>query len=124
MKHPRGFTLLEVIVALALMATVLVSSILAFARHHEQLKSADQRLEAVRIADGIVSQMIATQDGVPLRGQGAVLGKANWYWRTETVGATQIANVPLLVVRFQIVAAGAEPRELVSVNVVRAEKVQ
>lgn len=124
MKRTRGFTLLEVIVALVLLGSVLVGSMLAFASHHEQIRRAEKRLEAVRIADRILAELALSPDGIPARSRGAVTEKPNWLWVTEPVAAATLADVPVLVVRFRIFESGVAPRELVSVEVVKAERIQ
>ena len=97
-----GLTLLEVIVALALMGTVLVSSILAFSSHRRQLSVAQKRLEAIAIADELLARLQSQQGGVPVPSSGLVVGKPGWNWQTSVVGTTTIATVPLQVIRFEV----------------------
>ena len=98
-----AFTLLEVIVGLTLMATLLVSSLLAFAAHQRQRQFADNKLAAVAIADDMLNWMSGTPEGIPASGRGLVPGKPSWFWQTSVVGATAAANVPLQVIRFTII---------------------
>ena len=102
MNVRRGFTLLEVIVALALMGSVLVASLLAFSQHRKQLSMADKRIEATMIADQLVSQLSSQRDGIPVGARGIVAGKTNWIWQTSPVGTTTLATVEMQVLRFQI----------------------
>ena len=118
----RGVTLLEVIVALALMGSVLVSSLLAFSKHRNQLSMAQKRIEATMIADQIVGRLASQRDGMPIGIRGTVAGKPNWIWQTTPIGFTTLATVPMRVVRFQILEIGASSTQLVSVDLVKAVK--
>ena len=119
----RGVTLLEVIVALALMGSVLVSSLLAFSKHRNQLSMAQKRIEATMIADQIVGRLASQRDGMPIGIRGTVAGKPNWIWQTTPIGFTTLATVPMRVVRFQILEIGASSTQLVSVDLVKAVKI-
>ena len=114
----RGFTLLEVIVALALMGSVLVGSLLAFSQHRHQLSMADKRLEATVFADQLVNQLSSQQGGMPSNARGPVPGKSGWIWQTLPVGTTTIATIPMRVVRLQILEINVAPTQLVSVDIV------
>ncbi|QDV88868.1 type II secretion system protein [Planctomycetes bacterium TBK1r] len=119
MNRRRAFTLLEIIVALALMGSVLVASLLAFSRHRQQLSMAEKRLEATRIADRLVHELSAQQGGLPIASRGAVAGKGDWVWQTSLIGSTVLATVEMQVVRFEIVELGAAPTPLVTVDLVK-----
>lgn len=124
MNARPGFTLLEVVVALALMGSVLVATLLAFSQHRAQLSLAEKRIQATIIADQIVSTLSAQRDGIPIGTQGVVAGKANWIWQTSRVGTTTLATVPMQVFRFQILEIDPIPTQLVSVDLVRSVKQQ
>ncbi|KAA5541080.1 hypothetical protein FYK55_19500 [Roseiconus nitratireducens] len=115
MKRP-GLTLLEVVVALLLTGTLLVSSLLAFARHRRQLALADRQIEAARIADELVRQLAARRGGIPVGVTGAVPGKPTWRWQTLPIGTTALATLQMQVIRLRIVEVPGKPVELVSVD--------
>ncbi|WP_182866110.1 type II secretion system protein [Rhodopirellula sp. JC639] len=120
MRRRRAFTLLELIVALALMGSLLVGSMLAFSRHRKQLSMADKQLEAARVADRLVHQFTAQQGGFPIAARGAVVGNSGWIWQTSPVGSTSLATVPMQVVRFQIMEIdGNSTTPLVAVDLVK-----
>ena len=119
MNRRRAFTLLEIIVALALMGSVLVASLLAFSRHRKQLSMAEKRLEATRVADRLVHELSAQQGGLPIGSRGTVAGKGDWVWQTSLIGSTSLATVEMQVVRFEIVELGAAPTPLVTVDLVK-----
>ena len=118
MNRARGFTLLEVIVALVLMGSVLAGSLLAYSSHRKQLSMATKRIEATRIADQMVQQLSAQTDGIPVGTRGLVSGKPNWFWQTEAVGFTELATVRLRVVRFQIFERRPAVTPLVTIEIV------
>lgn len=118
MNRARGFTLLEVIVALVLMGSVLAGSLLAYSSHRKQLSMATKRIEATRIADQMVQQLSAQTDGIPVGARGLVSGKPNWFWQTEAVGFTELATVRLRVVRFQIFERRPAVTPLVTIEIV------
>lgn len=118
MNRPSGFTLLEVIVALALMGSVLAGSLLAFSKHRKQLSMAQKRIEATMIADRLLQELAVQQGGVPINQRGPVIGKDDWYWQTTPAGTTSLATAEMRLVRFQILEVGLQPTQLVSVEFV------
>ena len=122
MNGRKGFTLLEVIVALALMGSVLVGSLLAFSSHRSQLSMAEKRIEATRIADDLVSRLSSSQGGMPVGVRGTIAGKPNWVWQTSSVGTTTLATVQLQVLRLQILELSSTTTQLVAVELVKLEE--
>ena len=119
----RGaFTLLEVVVGLALMASVLVGSLLSFSAHHQQRRTAEAKIAAVDVADQILNEMSESRAGIPLTGRGLITGKPNWFWRTSIAGVANPAQTPLRVIRFQVIEVNRNGRmqPLMSVDVVEA----
>ena len=124
MKRRDAFTLIEVVAALVLMGSVLAGSLLAFSRHRRQLDVAEKRLEATVVADQLISELSALEDGIPNQSRGRIAGKPNWFWQTAPVGTTMIASVPMQVIRLQIIDLTAESSgdarsDLVSVEFVK-----
>lgn len=119
-RSRRGVTLLEVVVALALMGSVLVTSLLAFTRHREQLALAENRLEATVIADRMLADWSAQRGGVPVGASGVVPGRPRWSWDTRVIGTTRLATVAMQVIRFEIYQRDARDIALVDVEFVQA----
>lgn len=121
LRRANGFTLLEVVVGLVLMASVLVSSMLAFTAHQRQLRYAEAKLEAVLVADALLESFTSSRDGIPPAASGPVNGRAGWYWRTQVVGVTAPADISLQVIRLQVLGPVREgsSRVLASLDVVR-----
>ncbi len=119
-NRQRGFTLLEVIVGLTLMATVLVGSLLSFAAHRRQRHLADNKILASAFADELLNVMTTSSDGIPNRGRGPVPGRPRWYWQTNSTTAIVVAEIPLRVIRFEIIeqTGTGSVRPLVSIDVV------
>ena len=101
---PRSaFTLLEVVVGLTLMASLLVGSMLSFSAHRKQLRNADATLAAVAISDELLVEFSASRDGIPRASSGPLSGRPNWFWQTRIVGLTAPANIPLQVIRLEVI---------------------
>ncbi len=111
-KHKYAFTLLEVVVGLTLMASVLVGSLLSFSAHHQQRRIADAKLVAVTVADQLLDELSGTREGVPAVGRGMIAGRPNWFWRTNVIGTAAPAEIPMRVIRLQVVEVNNEGRML------------
>ena len=118
----KGFSLVEVVIGLVLMATLLVSTLLAYGAHQHQRALANAGIEAVAIADELLHRMSNSRDGIPSVGRGVIPGKPSWFWETTIVGTTLPAGVPLQVIRFQVgrVTSEGAVQSLTSVDVVEA----
>ena len=98
-----AFTLIEVVAALALLAALLTSMVLAFSAHHRQSKLATQRQAAVVIADELLAKWFASSDPrIPRNGAGTLHASAPWSWRTQIVNQTNIDSLPVQIVRLEV----------------------
>jgi type II secretion system protein I len=115
-----GFTLIEVVVGLAIMAGVLVSSLLAFSSHRRAQQFAEAKVAAVAVTDELLTLFSGSPGGIPATGRGPIAGRPDWWWRSEVVGLTAPAGISLQVIRFQIIEINprGRSRSLVSVDVV------
>jgi hypothetical protein len=76
----RGLTLLEVVAATALTATLLSAMLVAVGRHTLQVRRAQDRIAALEFADDFLRDWLV--DGVALdASEGFVAGKEGWRWR-------------------------------------------
>ncbi len=121
-KHKNAFTLLEVVVGLTLMASVLVGSLLSFSAHHQQRRIADAKITAVAVADQLLNELSGTREGIPTAGRGMIAGRPNWFWRTRVIGITAPAQIPMRVIRLEVVEMNNDGRllPLATVEVVEA----
>jgi type II secretory pathway pseudopilin PulG len=107
-NHQPAFTLLEVVAGLTLMATVLVASLLSFSAHHRQRRLAESKLAAVAVADELLGELSASREGIPRAGRGMIPGQPTWFWQTRIVAVAAPAQVPLQVIRLEVVEVTAE----------------
>ena len=109
-------------VGLTLMASVLVGSLLSFSAHHQQRRIADAKIAAVAVADQLLNELSGTREGVPANGRGLIAGRPNWFWRTNVVGTTAPAQIPMRVIRLEVVEVnnGGRLLPLATVEVVEA----
>ena len=118
----NGLTLIEIVVGLVIMASVLASSLIAFSAHRRQLRHAEQRIEAVAIADELLLLLSGQVDGFPNSGRGTIAGKPQWFWQTSIVGTTSPMDVPLQVIRLRVIETQQDGQQklLTSVDVVES----
>ncbi|MFK8113467.1 MAG: type II secretion system protein [Rubripirellula sp.] len=123
-KPRPAFTLIEVVVGVTLLASVLVSSILAFGAHHRQTRIAEAKLAAVAVADELMNTFISQPDGIPNAARGVIAGRPGWLWQTRMVGTARPAGVLMQVIQLQVIELkqGSVPQALATVEVVKAVK--
>ncbi|TWU58433.1 hypothetical protein Poly51_12110 [Rubripirellula tenax] len=123
-ERSSAFTLMEVVVGLAIMAGVMVSSLLAFGAHQRARRTAESKLTAVRVADELLSQLSAGRGGVPASDRGLIAGQPGWWWQTEWIGTAAPAGIPVGVIAFRIleVSPDGSPRTLARVDIVKGTK--
>lgn len=117
-----GFTLIEVVVGLVIMAGVLASSLLAFSSHQRARRLADAKLVAVDIADEMLTAFSGSRGGIPPAGRGPVIGRPGWWWQTAPIGVATPAGVSMTVTRFQIIEieSAGKTNSLVQIDVMGA----
>jgi hypothetical protein len=109
-RSRRAATLIEVLAGLVVLGTVLSAVVIARGRFVRQWAVAEQRLDAVRAADGLVgSWMSGIGSVVPLRGEGVL--ESGYLWRTEPVVDENARKLDAVVVRLELYRreAGAKP---------------
>ena len=109
-NQSRGFTLIEVVVGLTLMATVVVASLLAFSAHQKQIRQARSKIDALQIADNLLNRMSASRAGIPLFATGTIPERPNWTWRTRVIEETTLAQIPLRIIQLQIIERQADSK--------------
>jgi prepilin-type N-terminal cleavage/methylation domain-containing protein len=120
---PHGLTLIEVLAALVILSTLLTGLLLSKQRALRQWARADARLQAVRVADGLMTDWWIA-GGVPLPAEGEVDEHPQWRWITREVEAPDVLLPPEVkarVVELAIVdlAADDQPLVLASVQVLQ-----
>jgi len=89
MKKHNGFTLLEVLVALAIFATAAVSVIRAVSQHINTLTYLEEKTFAAMVADNQMAKIILADNGVNTQSGSEKLAGRVWYW---TVTPVETAN--------------------------------
>lgn len=105
-RRTRAFTLIEVLAASALLATLLVGVIVQQSRSLRQARSAQTRLAAIRLADKLLDQWWAAPGSAPLDGRGTFDEEPHLIWVLEPVDASPIEGLALQKARLTIVATG------------------
>lgn len=102
-----GMTIIEVLGALVLLATVLVSVLAAQARFTAQNARAERRLAAVRAAEELLRRWWVQPAQLPRSGRGVVAGADQMVWHTSTTAPPQLAEHDLQILRLEILGARA-----------------
>lgn len=114
-SRARGLTLIEVVAAVAILGTILVSVVLAKARHTRQLARAQHTSAAVAAADELITRWWSDGRRVPIDESGAVADRAGLTWRTRTLDETGASRLGGRVVRVELFAPaeahGVDPDE-------------
>ena len=98
-----ALTLVEVVVALVLSASLLVGMIAAFGMHYRQIRRAEQRLQAIAAVEQLLAQWYeGSHSKVPRLGEGLLNGKSTYFWRTVPIERTFIETLPVEVIRLQV----------------------
>lgn len=122
MKRVQGFTLLEVLVALAIFALVAASVLSATARSLQTASRLEEKTLAMWIADNRLTELQLSQSPVADgREQGEVeFAGRRWQWQSEVQGTSEpdMRRVTLWVAPMPAQRAASEVREraVVSLN--------
>ena len=101
-------TLVEVVGALGLLATLLVALLLARARYTHQAALAQRRLQAVAAADALLATWHQDPRSLPRAGGGMFAGEGQLSWRTQRVASPAVTDMGAAVVRLEILDDRAE----------------
>jgi prepilin-type N-terminal cleavage/methylation domain-containing protein len=80
-----GLTLIEVIIAIAILGMILVGIVLAKSRHMRQFGVAKRKQAAVRATDELITRWWSRPAGVPMDASGGVKGPPALKWRTKLI---------------------------------------
>lgn len=123
-RRSAGMTLIEVVAALALLGSFAVAMMLSRARLVEQHTRAEQKLDAVAIADALLAEWWAGDAATfPINEEGHIEGQAGWYWQTRVIKHDGLRPFQAQVVRLRILDRSSEgrPTELTAVDLVLPE---
>ena len=114
----EGFTLVEVVVGLTLLAILLVGIVRATSAHRRTIARAEDRIEATRVADRLLASLPDRGGRYAVPMQGRVPGRSSWSWSMTRTSTQRLVGVPVETLQFRIVDAGLS--ELVTVDLVQA----
>ncbi|RTZ14592.1 type II secretion system protein GspI [Vibrio aquaticus] len=84
-KSDRGFTLLEVLVALAIFATAAIATIRSVSQHINTLNFLEEKTFAAMVADNQMAKVMLS-GSKPNKAKGKeTLAEREWYWSVEPV---------------------------------------
>jgi prepilin-type N-terminal cleavage/methylation domain-containing protein len=106
-RYCRGFTLIEVVLGLVLLATLLVALMLAAARLRRLDRLAHDRQAATLVADHLLAGWLDSATGIPVASVGPIAGRPDWVWRTTLIRNQLIFGVPTAIVRLDVTSAPA-----------------
>ncbi len=116
----HGLTLIEVVASLAILGSLLVAILQARGRSIQQWSAANRRIEAVAVADALLSQWWQKPEALPHQGTGQIAGDSRLAWRTRLMEEKSLEEFGLEKVRLEIMDQDAkEPNDpLVTVDLV------
>ena len=120
-RRSTGITLIEVLAALSLLGSLAVAMVLSRGQLVDQHVRAEQKLEAVRVADAMLAEWWAQgPDALQVNGEGAVTGQAGWVWQTLVIEHRDLEPFEAHVLRLRILdtEVTGDPIELTSIDVV------
>ncbi|CAN0317727.1 unnamed protein product, partial [Ectocarpus fasciculatus] len=99
-----GVTLIEVLAALALLGSLAVAMVLSRARLVEQHQRAEQKLQAVEVANDLQAGWWAEDpNAIPIETSGDIEDNPGWVWETEARKHRELESFAAQVVEVRIV---------------------
>ena len=98
----RGTTLIEVVCAMTIAATLLVAVLVATGRQGRQARAAAERREACSVLDALLTAREAGTASLALGGAAAVPGRDGWAYEVTRTPAGEVAGVRLTVERVEV----------------------
>ncbi len=116
-RHLPGVTLVEVLGGLVLLGTLLTGLLLAKSQAQRQYTDAGDKLEAIELADRLLTEWFSRPDHWPRDDTGPIDGHEDLRWRTETVSDEAARELGLERVRLTITESTGSNQPLTSVEV-------
>lgn len=101
-----GLTLVEALAGTVILGTLLGGIVIADARLIQQAGRAARRVEACRIADGLLERWWAKREEFPRNSAGEVQGHEGWRWRTRTVNNKAADALAAKVIAVEVFSPG------------------
>lgn len=84
-RTERGFTLLEVLVALAIFATAAIATIRSVSQHINTLSFVEEKTFAAMVADNQMAKVLLAGNKPSKQKGREQLANRDWYWQVEPV---------------------------------------
>ncbi len=118
-SNPRtGFTLVEAVVGIVLIAMFASSIFLAYRTHQTQLTDATETLAAVQFADNKIASLLRGKPRPASAASGMVPGHPAWRWSLAPVRTEPIAGTRAQICEFRVTRTGPAGRVLVRTEIV------
>ncbi len=119
LKKRRGLTLVEVVAALVLLATLLVGMLSSYQIHRQQIVRATEGRQAVDVAEQLLADWFTATPSVPRNARGTVMvNRKRWIWTTATVSRRQLTKETYTeIVRLRVYSSKMKGRPAVEVDV-------
>ena len=98
----RGMTLIEVVVGLAILGSLLTTAVFAKARYTRQWNRANQQLEAIEMADALLTNWWTDPTTFPRSDTGEASNDPQLVWQTHTMSQVGLDESDGQVVRLEI----------------------
>lgn len=105
------------VVGLVLLATLVVSALLATSAQHRKVQQAEQRQLAVQLADELLATWLDSQKGIPVLGSGSFPAHSELRWQTQVVASSDFLGVIVPVVRLDIQRISKKRSTILSIEV-------
>ena len=107
LRRPAAVTLVEAVAGTAILATVLVAILIAAGRLRTQSARAERRVEACRIADGLLRAWWPERQKLPRDDSGQVPDHPGWTWKTQPVANEAAEEMGAAVVALEVYSPAA-----------------
>ncbi|EEX95122.1 general secretion pathway protein I [Vibrio orientalis CIP 102891 = ATCC 33934] len=87
-SNRRGFTLLEVLVALAIFATAAIATIRSVSQHINTLNFLEEKTFAAMVADNQMAKVMLSNSKVVKKKGQETLAEREWFWSIEPVSTS------------------------------------
>ncbi|MEZ6055063.1 MAG: hypothetical protein R3C02_27420 [Planctomycetaceae bacterium] len=110
--------MIEVVSGLLILATLLVSILMAFNVHSRQIKSAAERLAAIELTDQLIASWYQAGELPEPGAEEFFIAQPNLKWRVSSV-ATDVSPIPAQVLRIEVFEIDSlrEPERLATVEI-------
>ena len=120
----NGLTLIEVVAGLALLSMLMVTAMVGFSRHKQQIEFSQDQLAAAELADQLLADWYKTPERFPRASSGlAHQGDRQFVWKTRVIYDEVAQSMFADKVRLTMEKSTAPDAKLVSVEILVARPI-